>query len=274
MATIRSDIQKQAQSALIQYAVFRWESAVVVALTIVLTVLFPKPFSWWPWFGWLLLGVAGLAAIIYSSLTDAKTNANVLLKLFQDQFDTKQIKDRELRAEVEEALEYQRRIEVQVQNQREGLVRERLEDTANQTTDWISHVYALALRLDRYGQDELLARERETLPREIETLTAQRQRERNPQVQAKLDEVITSKGKHWQAIRALDARMKQASLQLDQSTTALATVYSQLQLIEAQGINSGGAERLQADIREQVARLNDLVMSINEVYDYSTQGIG
>ncbi len=68
--------------------------------------------------------------------------------------------------------------------------------------------------------------------------------------------------------------MQQAALQMDQSLTALATIYSQVQLVDAQGVESGRAERLQADIREQVDRLNDLVSSINEVYDYNTKGIG
>jgi uncharacterized protein YoxC len=62
--------------------------------------------------------------------------------------------------------------------------------------------------------------------------------------------------------------MTQASLQLEQSLTALATVYSQIQLIDAQSVESGRAERLQEDIQEQVAQLGDLVNSINAVYQY------
>ncbi|MCB0188814.1 MAG: hypothetical protein KDE31_31305, partial [Caldilineaceae bacterium] len=110
------------------------------------------------------------------------------------------------------------------------------------------------------------ARERDELPKELERLTAQRKFETNSTLQMQLDEVIAGKGKHWQSLRDLDARMKQATLQLEQSLTALATVYSQVQLIDAQSVNSGRAERLQDDIREQVERLNDLVASINEVY--------
>ena len=274
MTTVRTDVQKKAQSHLIQYAIFRWENAVILGLAIVLTVTFQPSIPWWPPFGWLLLGIVGVAAIIYSSLTDAETNAKVLLDLFQQQFDPKQIKDKELRGEVESALEYQRRIELQIREQQEGLIRDRLESTANQMTDWIANIYALALQLDSYRRDELLKRERESLPKEIQRLSEQRKRETNPTVQAQLDNVIESKGKHWQAVRALDGRMKQAALQLDESTTALATVYSQVQLIDARSMGSGQAERLQADIREQVARLDDLVASINEVYDYSTDGIG
>lgn len=273
MTTIRTELQQRAQGALIQYALFRWESAVIIALTLVLTFLFRRPFWWWPPFGWPLLGLIGLALIVYSSLTDAETNARVLVELFQEQFDVTRIKDKALRQQVENGLEYQRRIEMQIRRQRPGLIRDRLEATANQITDWLSNLYQLALRLDAYRNDDLLDRERSVLPKEIERLNAQRKAERNPAVQTQIDQVIESKGKHWQTLRELDARMTQAALQLEQSLTALATMYSQVQLIDAQSVDSGRAERLQADIREQVARLNDLVTSINEVYDYQTKGI-
>ncbi|MCB0052958.1 MAG: hypothetical protein KDE24_25830, partial [Caldilinea sp.] len=108
---------------------------------------------------------------------------------------------------------------------------------------WVSNIYQLALRLDAYQADDLLARERNDLPQELQTLTAQRQREQNAGVQQQLDQVIASKSTQWQTLRQLDARMQQAQLQMDQSLTALATVYSQVQLLNAEAINSGRAER-------------------------------
>ncbi len=268
MSTIRSELQKKAQSAILQYAFFRWESAVILAGTILLTALFPHPFSWWPVWGWPLLGLLGLVAIVHSSLNDPETNARILQELFQEQFDPRQIRDQDLRVDVETALEYQRHIEAQVRGQRAGVLRDRLEDTANQLSDWAGNIYRLALRLDTYRGDALLARDREKVPQEIETLAARRRQESDPAIQQELDEVLESKGKQWQTLRDLDTRMKQAELQLEQSLTALATVYSQVQLIDAQDVDSSRSERLQADIQEQVSRLDDLVSSINEVYDY------
>lgn len=266
MSTIRTNLQQQAQSAILQYALFRWESGIVIALTMVLFFVLRRPFYWWPPFGWPLLGLAALFLLVYSSINDAETNARMLLELFQEQFNPREIRDKELRNDFETALEYQRRIETEIAKQREGLIRDRLESTANQITDWLSNMYQLAQRVDSYRANDLLARERNELPIELERLTAQRKFETNQVLQQQLDEVIAGKGKHWQSLRELDARMKQAALQLEQSLTALATVYSQVQLIDAQSINSGRAERLQDDIREQVERLNDLVSSINEVY--------
>jgi hypothetical protein len=264
----RSDIQKRAQSAIIQHAFFRWESALVIGLTIVLFFLLPRPFAWWPRYGWLVLGLCGLAALVYSSLTDAESNARVVLRLFQEQFDTSRIRDKALRKDVETAMEYQRRIEVQVRQQDRPLLRDRLEETAAEITQWIANMYALSLRLDTYRRDDLLKQQRETLPQELKDLAEQRKRTTNPATQAQLDGVIDGKGKQWQALRDLDDRMKQAELQMQQSLAALATIYSQVQLVDAQSVESGRAERLQSGIREEVNRLGDLVDSINQVYDY------
>jgi Asp-tRNA(Asn)/Glu-tRNA(Gln) amidotransferase C subunit len=197
----------------------------------------------------------------------------VLEKLFREQFDPHQIKDQKLRKDVETALEYQHSIEAQVREQRDGALRDRLADTANQLSNWVGNIYRLARRLDTYRGDVLLAKERKRVPEEIETLAARRKLESDPTVQRELDEALESKNKQWQALRALDSHMKQAELQLEQGLTALATVYSQMQLIDAQGLDSSRSERLRADIQEQVERLNDLVASINEVYDYHMPGL-
>ncbi len=268
MSDIRSTVERQARNAIIQYALFRWENAVVLGLVILLTFFYPHPFPGWPRWGWAALGGMGLLALILSSLTDAEAGAEALRMLYREQFDPRRIADPQLRKAVEEALEYQMRIETHARKQRPGVLRDRLEDTASQLADWIANIYKLAVRLDAYRRDRLLAHEEKTVPKEIEALKRRLEFERNPDVRDELQQVIESKGKQWAALRALRTRMKQAELQLEQSLTALATVYSQIQLINAQDVESGRSERLREDIREQVARLNDLVDSLNEVYEY------
>lgn len=272
--TRRSDLQKEAQSLLLQYAFFRWENAVVIAGSLLLTVLYRRPIPGWPAWGWLLLGVIGVGVIVYSSLTDADANAKILVELMQQEFNPKEIRDEKLRQDVEKGMEYQRRIEQQIQSQRPGILRDRLEDTAGQLTDWVANIFALAKRLDAYKQDGLLARERGAVPKELETLEARLKLEGNEQIRAQMAEVVAGKRAQLDALQALHTRMHQAQLQMDQSLTALATVYSQVRLVDAQDIASGQTERLRADIQEQVNRLNDLVASINDVYNYQTEGLG
>lgn len=268
MSEIRNEVQREARNNILQYAIFRWESAVVIALTLLVFFLAPGPLGL-PRQLWLLLGAIGLGALVYSSLSDAETNARVILEVFQEKFDPRRIRDKALRQEVEEALEYQRRIELQVRKQPAGIIRDRLNDAANQLSEWVSNIYQLALRVDAYQSDDLLAKDRDKLPQELEALRSRREREPNPGVQQQLDQVIESKTAQWKTLRELDARMRQAQLQMEQSLTALATVYGQVQLLNAESINSGRAERLQSDILEQVKRLDDLVASLNEVYTYN-----
>ena len=112
----------------------------VVALTLVLFFLVPGPLGL-PSAVWLLLGLVALVVVIYMSLTDAETNARVLVDLYQERFDVRKLENRDLRKEVEEGLEYQRRIETQIRRQRPGVLRDRLEDTANQLTEWVGNIY-------------------------------------------------------------------------------------------------------------------------------------
>ncbi len=273
MSKIRSEVEKRAQSAIIQYALFRWESAVVVGGAILLTFFFwlfkvPLPLNL-PFWSWSVLGALGWGAIVVSSLTDVESNAKVLLELYQEQFDPRQITDPALRQDVETALEYQRRIEALIQRERSSSVlRERLEYTAGQLAEWVGNIHQLALRLDTYRRDPLLAQERATAPKELDALVSRLEYEKNADVREQLREVVEGKRKQWESLRALDAKMQQAELQVEQSLTALATIYSQVQLVSAQDIKSGRSERLRKEIQEQVERLNDLVESINEVYDY------
>jgi hypothetical protein len=60
--------------------------------------------------------------------------------------------------------------------------------------------------------------------------------------------------------------MEKAEFQMESTTTALGTVYSQLLLIGVKDIDSGRAQRLRQDISDQVSALHNLVSSVDQVY--------
>ncbi len=269
MNKIFRNIEKDARKTILQYAFFRWENAVIVAGTLLLSVFYPKPFAWWPLWGWPLLGVLGMAAMILASLSSVETNARILLESFQEKFDIRSIKLASLREEVQDALQYQRRIEAYLAKQDEGLYWDKAQNTAFQIRDWIEHIYRLAIHLDAYLRDSVLREEITALPVDIENWEAQRAREKDPALQEELDRLLESKRKHMETLDTLDRKMKQADLQLEHSLSALATVDSQIRLIAAQDVDRKRADWLKEDIQDQINSLSDLLASINEVYDLS-----
>lgn len=268
MSKTNPNLKRQTRKAVFQYAFMRWESAVVIGGTILLTYFIPQPFPGWPVWGWPALGGFALLVLVISTITDNASKAQVQVELTQEHYNPRNILDPVLHREVERALDYQRSIQAYVAQQREGQLKTWLEDITRQTEDWVDGTYALAMQLDKFRHDPLLAQDRESLPRELETLTSRRHQESNVDVQQQLDEVIISKRKQWESLRALDERMTKAEVQLEQSNTALATAGSQVQRINRQDIHTNRADQLQQEIAEQVTQLNDLVSSISEIYDY------
>ena len=199
MARSRVELSKR---AIVQYALFRWENAVIVAGAILLTTFFPRPFSWWPSWGLGLLGLIGVGAVTYSSLTNIRFNAQLLLSAFQDQFNLKSILLPELRRKVESALEYQRRIVGQVQNQESSILWSRAEDTALQLDEWITNVYRLCLRLDAFERDKLLRDELAAVPAELDRLKQRLTDEGDADIQSELRQVIESKEQQYETSRA------------------------------------------------------------------------
>ncbi|MDH5507363.1 MAG: hypothetical protein OEZ02_09090 [Anaerolineae bacterium] len=263
------DLHKEAKKIIIQYALFRWENAVVLAGVIILTAFFRKPFLWWPVWGWPFLGLLGVGSIFLSSLTNKEKNARLLLLSYQEKFDLNEIKLPELRGEVETALEYQRRVDTYLWQQDNSPIWDRADDTANQIQNWISNVYQLARHLDVYRRDKLMEQELNELPEEIASLKKQRDNEKDGALLAEFGMVLESKEKQLGTLKTLDSRMKKAELQLEHSLSALATVDSQIRLIAAQDVDRGRSDRLSEEIQEQVNRLGDLIDSIQEVYEVS-----
>ncbi len=256
--SILDRIRQEATRALLTNAVFRWESAVVIGGALLLSVFFNEWLPGWPVWAWPLIGVIAEAAVIISSLTDQSELEKVMESLFREKYSTAGIRDRELRAKLEEAEAYRRRIQEVVRQQKSGILRDRLVTTTAQVYDWIANMVTLARRLDTYRADTIIRRDQAGVPKEISELERRLANERNPQVRAQIATTLESKRQFAANLQELADRMVRADLQLDHSLAALGTVYSQL--------DSDRADRLREDIRGEVMALQDLVESLNEIY--------
>jgi hypothetical protein len=265
--SILERIQKDAQRALLKNSVFRLESALMVGGTILATVFLPGLIPFIPWFIWPILGVIGEAAVISSSLTDKAEQQKVIESLFREKYSISGIRDRSLREKLNEAEQYRQRIQQVVEQQRSGVLRDRLKATTTQVYDWIANMVALARRIDTFRSDAIIQRDLRTVPEEVKRLEGRMNLERDPRVREQMQATLVSSREQWESLRELKGRMDRADLQLDHSLASLGTVYSQMLLIGSKDVDSDRAERLRDDIRDQVLALHDITESLNEVYD-------
>ncbi len=264
--SILDRIEQQAKRALFTNAIFRWESAAVIGGTVLLSVFFNQWLPGWPSWAWPVGGLVAEVAVVISSLTDKGEMQKVMESLFREKYNTGGFRDRELRAKLDEAEEYRRRIQEVITQQKSGILRDRLVSTTSQVYDWIANMVTLARRIDTYRTDSIIRRDQVAVPKEIGELEARLTRERNAQVREQMATTLESKRQFAANLQELNGRMERADLQLDHSLAALGTVYSQLLLVGSKDVDSDRADRLRDDIRGEVMALQDLVESLNEVY--------
>jgi hypothetical protein len=68
--------------------------------------------------------------------------------------------------------------------------------------------------------------------------------------------------------------MERGQFQLESTITAMGTVYSQMLLLGSRDIASGRAQRLQQDVDDQVQALQDVVHTMDEVYQTGADPLG
>jgi hypothetical protein len=266
-SSILDRIEQEARRALLTNAVFRWESAAVIGGTVLASVFFNQWLPGWPVWAWPLAGIIAEVAVVITSLKDPDEMQKVMESIFRERYNAGGIRDKELRAKLDEAEEYRRRIQEVVAQQKKGILRDRLVSTTSQIYDWIANMVALARRIDTYRADQIIRRDQVAVPKEISELEARMARERDPGVREQMAVTLESKRQFAASLHELDGRMERGDLQLDHSLAALGTVYSQLLLVSSKDVDSDRAERLREDIRGEVSALQDLVESLSEVYD-------
>lgn len=262
-----SELQEQATRAILSHAFFRLESALTIALTVILVFLFPHPFEWWPWWMWLILGVMAEGLIIYTSVTDPETGRRVVAEMLRQQFNPRALRTPQVREWMGRALEYREQIEGAIRQRPDGVLKAHLRETTARVDDWLAHIFNLAQRLDHYAQDPIVTRDRRDIPREVAHIRQRLEQEDDPSVQEQMREAIRQKQAQQANLERLENTMERAEFRLEETLAALGTLYSQLLLLDAGAVDSGRAQRLREDIADQVAALQDTIEALDEVYE-------
>lgn len=268
--TVREKLHNRAVRAVWEDAVYRWESAVTIALTMLLAFFVPNlpaPMDWWQWWYWLVAGGVAEMALILAHVTDPNSAAAAVARLFRQEYDPRDIKDRGARRRVEKALEYRDGITAMA-GQQSGAMRVNLDETLNEIDDWVGQIYRLAKRMDTIGQNTLMDRDRRNVPMELSNLRRRLQMEESPTVRAELEDSIQLKEQQLANLNAVLDNRKRADLQLENTLAALGTVYAQVQVIDSKDLDSARARRLRDEIHDEVAELQDTILAMEDVYSY------
>jgi len=265
-------LERRARRAIFWHALLRWESAILISLTLV-TAAFLALAAWagmLPSIWAVVVLGAGLlteAIIFVSSLTDEEDNARVVATMLREEGKVEKIQSAELRARVGKALEYRQMIAKAILRTREGVLRDRLARATESMDDWIDAIHRLAARLDAYELNQVVKRDLHTVPMAIKDFREQLTAEDDPAVQRTLRNTIADKERQLDYLNRLQNTMERARYQLESTIAALGAVYAQLQAIDVRGSEGGRADRLREEINEQVAQLQELSEAVDEVYE-------
>ncbi len=263
-------MKEKLKLALIQQALLRWENAVLIALAILLTAFLPQPFAFWPVWGWGLLALAGVIAITLSGLRETGVQEAAIEGMLYQEYNPAFIRTKAIRASFLQGLGYRRTIEQMIAGTPEGVIRTRLNDLSDKVNQWTSYIYQLARVLDDYQCDPMLRKDPAAIQAELSRIQADMARQTDAGVIAESKNLVASKQKYLQTSEALKDKMDAAALQLEQSLDAMATIYTQLKLLETRDMESVNTQAIDHDIDEQVSRMGDLIEGLQKAYREGT----
>jgi hypothetical protein len=275
----QKELERKATRAIVARAIYRWESAVIIALTVGLAVLtlagvILAQFPFWLWWFWLVLGAVGEVAMVWSSLRDPEFRAKAVAEMFHEKFNARDIKNTKRRGQVEQALEYRDRIGKAIEGSREGVLRSHMADVSQDITAWMENVFRLARRLDAYEADETIRRDMQAVDPAIDKLKKRLALEDDDTVKRQISQAIAQRQIQRDNLRKLQTVMEQAEFQLESTITAMGTVYSQMMILNSRDVASGRAQRLQQDIADQVQALQDVVHTMDQIYQAGADPLG
>jgi len=264
--SFQDELEKKATRALLTRAVYRWESAAIIGLTLILAAFVPHPLPFWqPWF-WFVLGGLGEVGLVWTSLVDPEFRAKAVAEMFRAKFQSRSVRDPGLRKQVEKAQEYRDRIDQGINKSREGALRDHLQDVSRGINIWAENVFRLASRLDAYHADRMIQDDMSAVGPAIQEWMKKLALEDDDTVKRQISQTIAQKQIQRDNLLKLKNVMEQAEAQMESTLTAMGTVYSQIMILSARDVASGRAQRLQQDVNDQVQALQDVVTTVDEVY--------
>jgi len=268
---LADELKSRAQRAILTNALMRWESAILLAFTLIgtaatgLAALAGLVSGMWA-AGILAVGLIAWVAVFTSSLSDEEDNARVVAIALREHFNPKRLRSLKLRSQVEQALSYRDMLSGTIEASRDGVLRDRLSRAIESVDQWIEAIYRIATRLDTYEANTMIQQDMRSVPKAIEIYKSRLKLESDETVITSLEDALATKERQWQQLSDLQNTMERASYRLESTLAMLGTIYAQLQGIDLRAAEKGRTEEIRSDINEQVLQLQDLSEAMDEVY--------
>jgi hypothetical protein len=262
--------------ARLQHAVMRWESAVVLALTIlavpgamVLSSAHLLPES--TWMAVLAFGLVAEAVLVTCSVTDSAGGMELVQSVLTSHFGAGGIDDGQRRALTGRAIEYRARMEHVLRGRRK-FARGALTETEIQVDGWVSSICRLARRLDEF-QEELAfqTNAKPNLRSRVAALETKVLTTATGKLQRQLRETLAGGRHQIRAIEDLEGLIERADLRLEHAVGALGTVYSQVTLFAARGVELDDAARLAGEISEETREIENILTAMGRVHELDAE---
>jgi hypothetical protein len=264
------NVRGRVAGAVLLNALLSWQSILTLVITAVLFFAVPQPFDWWlPWF-WLVLGAIAEVALIVSRVTDPEAAREAVEREFTGQYDLKAIRNPVSRKRVQDAMEYRSSM-ITLSKRHSGAMRASLVNTISDVDDWIGHMYNLALHIDAFESNDLVERDRRSVPQQLESARRRLSVETDPAVRRDLEEQARQLELQLANLEATASSVKRAEIQLDSTLSSLGTIYAQMSLLGTKEVDSSRTQRLRQDIKDEVAGLQDTLLALDEVQSQRLQ---
>ncbi len=262
---------KQAKSAIIRTAFFSPQSATIAAVALLGFAMQVSVFGM-PSAFWLAFGIIGLLTYVYATITDPNAVSSVVSRMFERDYNPIDIKNLRARQRLQHALEYVQNIH-RLGQQRGGAMRNQISATVNEIDDWVEQIYKIARRIDIYEDNTLINRDRARVPNELNVLRQRLENEADHGVKSELEETIRLKETQLSNLKMLETNIKRADIQLDNTLTALGTIYAQVQLLDSKEVDGRRANRLRQEIQDEVLSLKDTIEALDDVQSTSSYAV-
>ncbi len=168
---------------------------------------------------------------------------------------------------LQRAAEYRAHITGLIKQKKGSAFAAQLVPITTRLDQWEAHLGQLVKRLNDFEANYIIQRDLRDVPTAITRLQAQLETEANPQIRTQMADTLAGYQEQQRQLDSLVTLMRRTELEVDETLAEIGTIYSQLQLLGAKEIDSNRADRLSADVDEQVNRLGDLLSAMEDVYD-------